>query len=145
MIPLCRFVTPILLTVCLLVVSIAAPSRAAAATSFDIGPSKGEVTAIIIGILAVGAAIGVGIYFAVRHSPSLTGCAVAAPGGLQLQNESDRQTYALIGDIAAIHPGDRVRVSGKRKKKDPAVPDRQFLVEHFAKKLGPCRVPATTP
>lgn len=145
MIRLRRFVTPLLLSISLLVVAIATPTRAAAATSFDIGPTKGQVTAVIIGILAVGAALGVGIYFAVRHSPSITGCAVAAPSGLQLQNESDHQTYALIGDIDAIHAGDRVRVSGKRKKKDAAARGRQFLVEHFAKNLGPCRVPATTP
>jgi len=85
----------------------------------------------------VGAAIGVGIYYLVRRAPSITGCAVSSPGGLSLQNEGDRQTYMLIGDIANIKTGDRIRISGKKNKKD-ASGKRDFHVEKLTKDYGPC-------
>lgn len=62
--------------------------------------------------------------------------------GLDLQSESDKQTYLLIGDTATIKAGDRVKVAGKRKKKD-ASGAQHFLVERVGKDYGPCTVPAT--
>ena len=92
-----------------------------------------------IGIAAAGAAIGIGIYFAVHHNRTLTGCVVATPTGLTLANEGNQQTFALIGDTASIKPGDRIKVSGKKKKKD--LPGQHtFLVERFSKDYGGCKV-----
>jgi len=108
--------------------------------NFTIGPSKGEVVGIAIGIGAAGAAIGVGIYYIARHNHSLTGCVISGPNGVQLQNAGDQQTFNLAGQVAEIKPGERVRVSGKKKKKLAGAP-QEFLVEKFNKDLGSC-VPA---
>lgn len=102
-----------------------------------IGPSTAEIAGILLGIAAVGAGIGIGIYFAVKHSHSMTGCAGSTADGMTLTTESDRQTYSLTGDVAAIKPGNRVRVSGKKsKEKSAGAP--HFQVEKVSKDLGRC-------
>jgi len=106
----------------------------------QIGVSKSDVAWIGVAIGAIGAGIGIGIYFAFHHGHSLTGCAVSAPDGLQMKNKGDQQTYSLIGAVAAIKPGDRVRVSGKPVRK-PSGPTPQFLVDNVSKDYGAC--PAT--
>lgn len=116
--------------------------------------SKGQEVGIVAGIAGAGAAVGIGIYFAVHHGHSLRGCAVSGPNGLQLQNQGDQQTYALTGEVADIKPGDRVRVSGKKEKKSAGDP-QDFLVAKLTKDYGACKeqpapalsaaVPAATP
>jgi hypothetical protein len=115
-------------------------SRPADAQSGQI-VSKSDVVLIFVAVAAVGAAIGVGVYFAVRQPPSITGCVVSGSGGLTLLNESDHQTFLLMGDTGAVKPGDRVRVKGK-KKKDSAG-NRSFLVDQVKKDYGAC--PVSTP
>jgi hypothetical protein len=102
--------------------------------------TKTETAEAVGVVVGVGAAIGVGIYFAVHANHSITGCTVAAAGGIQLQQ--DQQTWSLMGSIADIKPGERVRVSGKKQKKVAAAP-RSFLVENLAKDYGPCTSTAT--
>jgi len=101
-------------------------------------PTKSQADWIAVAVVAIGAAAGLAIYFAVRpHHQSLTGCAVAGGSGLELQSQGDLQTYALIGEVAAIKPGERVRVSGK-KQKNSASATQRFLVEKLAKDYGSC-------
>lgn len=95
-------------------------------------------TEILIAAVALGAALGVGIYFLVRQPPSISGCAASSADGLTLQNQGDQQTYSLIGDTAGIKAGERIRVSGK-KKKDPSG-KHEFLVEKLKKDYGACKV-----
>ena len=96
---------------------------------------KTDATLIIVGIVAVTAAITVAVVLVVAHKPSITGCASGGPGGLSLKDESDGKIYALRGDIASISAGQRVRVSGKRKKNaDPA----EFDVAKVKKTMGAC-------
>jgi hypothetical protein len=102
--------------------------------------TKSETAEAVGVVIGVGAVIGVGIYFAVHANHSVTGCTVAAASGLQLQQ--DQQTWSLLGSIAAIKPGERVRVSGKKQKKSAGAP-RPFLVEKIAKDYGPCAPKAT--
>ena len=109
-----------------------------------IGPTKSEVVGIGIGIGAAGAAIGIGVYYAVRHNHSVTGCAFVTPDGLRLRTEGDSQTYSLVGEIAAVKPGDRIRISGKKEKVDATGP-RLFLVERVSKDFGSCKVQPATP
>ncbi len=123
--------------VCALLVTTAA--RPAIAGSI---PTKSDVVWIGVGVAAIGAGIGVGIFYAVRHGHSLTGCAAAGPSGLDLRSQGDQQTYTLVGDVAGIKPGQRIRVSGK-KEKAGAGTGRQFLVEKLSKDYGPC--PAAPP
>jgi hypothetical protein len=131
-----RKITTLFLCVTLLLVP--RPARA------DGFVSSGQVAGIAIAIAAIGAAIGVGIYFLVRQPPSITGCATSSPDGLTLHNENDAQTFTLIGDTAAIKSGDRIRVSGKKKKADHSG-KRDFLVEKVAKVYGPCKISPATP
>jgi hypothetical protein len=105
--------------------------------SFDIGPSRAQIVGVAIGIGAVGAGIGLGVYYGIHHGRSLTGCATSTSVGLELQTD-DHQTYALNGEVAAIKSGNRVRVGGKKSKKDSAAA-RSFLVEKVSKDFGPCK------
>jgi hypothetical protein len=99
--------------------------------------SNGQIAGVAAGIAAAGAAIGIGVYYAVHHGHSLTGCTSSGSRGLELVSEGDHETWALVGEVSGIKPGQRVRVSGKREKKD-SVNTRQFLVEKVSKDLGPC-------
>jgi len=116
---------------CSFALAAAGPAKA------QIGVSKSDVVWIGVAIGAIGAGIGVGIYYAVHHSQTLTGCTVSGANGLQLQDKGDQRTYALVGAVTAIKPGDRIRVSGKRLKKSAELPP-QFLVDHLAKDYGTC-------
>jgi hypothetical protein len=83
-------------------------------------PLNAAATEIVIGLIAVGAALGIGIFYPARQPSSLTGCTVSAENDLQLRNEGDIRRLPLSGDLAngrerRLHP----RVSGKRKKTDP--------------------------
>jgi hypothetical protein len=118
--------------VCLLLVT--AATEPAVANSI---PTTSDVVWIGVGIGAIGAGIGIGVYYAVHHNHSLNGCAVSGANGLELQNKGDQQTYALVGAVNAIKPGERIRVSGKRVKKSSG-PTPQFLVESLSKDFGPC-------
>jgi hypothetical protein len=129
--------------ICALFVTATATARAQSGGGC-LGPCKGELVAIVVGIGAGGAALGVGIYYATHHNRSLTGCATATPDGLRLQTEGDHQTYALLGDTAAVKPGERVRVSGKRQKRG-AVGTQSFLVEKVAKDFGVCKALPAAP
>jgi hypothetical protein len=105
--------------------------------------SSGQVAAIGVGIAAIGAAIGVGIYFLVRKPPSITGCATQGADGLTLRNESDTETYTLIGDTISIKAGERVRVSGKKKKGTSG--EHKFLVDKVSHNYGACQVASANP
>jgi hypothetical protein len=128
------------LTTLLLCVSLLLLSKPANANSI---PTQSQVVWIFVAVGAIGAAIGVGIYFAVRKASSITGCAISTNSALSLQNEGDLQTYSLIGDTADIKAGDRVKVSGKKKKDSSG--KRDFLVEKLSKVYGPCKVSPATP
>jgi hypothetical protein len=107
----------------------------------QIGVTKSQADWIVVGIAAIGAGAGLGIYFAVRqHGHSLTGCAGSGPDGPELVSESDQQTYALAGEVGGIKPGERIRISGK-KEKQSAGAHPQFLVEKLNKDFGACKAP----
>jgi len=106
-------------------------------------PSGAQVAVGFAVVMGIGAAIGFGIYYLVRTPPSITGCATFSQNGLQLQTEGNRQTYTLLGDLASIKAGDRVRLKGKRKKDVAGNP--QFVVEELSKDFGPCGVQQASP
>jgi len=111
--------------------------------SGGIGPSGAQVAGAIAGIAGAGALIGFLAYVAVKHSHAVTGCALSVNDGLQLTSESDKKTYILIGTVAEIKPGNRVRVSGKKgKEKSGGTP--QFVVLKVSRDFGPCQVARTS-
>jgi hypothetical protein len=100
--------------------------------------SDGKAAAVIIGVVAAGVLIGLGVYFAVHRGHSLRGCASGEAGNLRLLNEGDQQTYSLLGSVNGIHPGDRIRVSGNKEK--AGGPAREFEVTKITKEYGQCKV-----
>jgi hypothetical protein len=134
------------ITICaLLATTTTEPAMASRPRPADSLPTRSDIVWIGVAIAAIGAAIGIGIYFAVRqHGHSITGCAASGTNGLQLVSENDRQMYALSGEIAGIKSGDRIRVSGKKQKKDANVPP-QFLVEKVNKDFGSCPAASGAP
>ena len=72
------------------------------------------------------------------QADTLHGCVSSAPNSTILLNEGDRQTYDLIGDMTSVKVGERVKVSGKKKKDTSG--KRYFLVGKLSKNYGACKV-----
>lgn len=102
----------------------------------NIGPSKGEVIAIIAGVAAALTVVGFLVYHETHKHPSITGCIASDADGLTLKNEKDEKVYALSGDSAAVKPGERVTLKGKKIKDSSGKPS--FLVEKLIKDFGAC-------
>jgi hypothetical protein len=82
---------------------------------------------------------------AIRHHNSVAGCTVSGPNGLDLQAEDGRD-FALLGATTGIKAGERIKVSGSRKKKVDGLTDRQsFIVSKVAKDYGSCVAAPVTP
>jgi hypothetical protein len=126
------------LLLCLMLATPSPPARA--------DKLQTDATWIVVGIAVTGAAIGIGIYYAFHHSHSIKGCADPGADGLVLKTDSDQQSYRLIGLTAGLKPGDRVKVTGKKKKnpKGETGPQR-FLVEKVSRDYGPCQAAAARP
>ncbi len=77
------------------------------------------------------------------QADSLHGCVSPGSNSIILLNEGDRQAYDLIGDTATIKVGERVKVSGKKKKDTSG--KRYFLVGKLSKNYGACKVSPTAP
>jgi hypothetical protein len=125
------------IAIALLCAFLALSSCPAEAQTGGIGITNGQAAGIIAGFVAVVAGVSIIVYFAVRTPPTITGCAVSGANGLNLTNESNHQTFILLGETASIHPGDRVKIKGKRQKKDTAG-NRSFLVSEIKKDYGAC-------
>ncbi len=123
----------------LLMAGLILPAARQAKAQVLITHDAAKLAGITVGLVAIGAGIGIGVYVAVHHNHTLTGCTSSGSGGLLLQNHGDQQTYAIVGEVSAVKPEERVRVSGKKSKQkgDGA---RQFLVEKLDKDFGACRV-----
>ncbi len=106
-------------------------------------PTGTQVVLIFVAVGAIGAAIGVGVYYAVRQPPSITGCLVSGRAGLTLQNEADQKIFLLTGDAASLPPGHRVRVKGK--KKNTTSGPSLFFVEKLRNDFGACPVTPAAP
>ena len=106
------------------------------------GASNGKTAGVIIALVGVGVLIGVGVYFAVHHGHSVKGCASSGSGGMQLLNESDQRTYELAGDLDGIKVGNRVRISGNKKKLSGNT--RQFVATKLSKDYGLCKIQGST-
>jgi hypothetical protein len=125
-----------IVTICAVLATATASTTAQSSSPIG-GVTKSDVVWIGVAVGVIGAGIGIGVYYAVHHGHSLNGCAVSGASGLELQSQGDQHTYALVGEVAGIKPGERVRVSGKKQKKSAGAP-QQFVVEKLAKDYGSC-------
>jgi hypothetical protein len=128
--------------VCALFMTASAPAAPQSSTPIG-GVTKSDAVGIGVAVAAIGVGVGIGIYYAVHHGHSLTGRVVSNPGGLEPQNRGDLQTYALAGEVAAIKPGDRVRVSGKKAKNSGGA--SQVVVEKLTRDDGVCKAQPSAP
>jgi len=112
------------------------PNALAYSNKFKIGPASGA-NELAISIAVVGSASDAGTYLALHRDHNLTGCATSTSNGPELLRQGHKHPYALVGDLADIKFGDRIRVSGREEKED-AGGARQFLVEKVTKDLGAC-------
>jgi hypothetical protein len=104
-----------------------------------------KTTLVVAALIAAAAAIGVGVYLAVRQGHTVKGCVAAGGGGLELQTESG-QSFVLLGARAGIKAGDRIKVTGSRKKRVSGVSEKQsFVVEKLDKDYGVCTVAPARP
>ena len=76
---------------------------------------------IVIGIVAVAAAVAVVITVVLMHESrkdrTITGCVKSREmGTTNITDEKDGQVYRLSGDTAGIKPGDRMKLKGKKAK-----------------------------
>lgn len=103
-------------------------------------PSYGNKGAVIGGV-AAGAAVGVGlIYWKTRSHAKLQGC--VAGDGDKLVSEKDKQTYSLTNkQNQSLKPGARVELVGKKTRN--AAGERIFEVQKMSKDLGQCTVAET--
>jgi len=77
------------------------------------------------------------------HADSVHGCVSSAPNSLLLLNEGNRQTYDLVGDTTAVKAGQRVKLSGKKKKDTSG--KLYFFVGKLSKDYGVCKVTPPAP
>ena len=105
--------------------------------------AKTEVIGAVIASLV--AATVLGIYFSTRHGHSATGCVANGANGLELRTQ-EGQSYVLLSATAGIKAGDRIKVSGSKKKKVDAVTDRpSLIVFQLEKDYGVCAVQPAGP
>jgi hypothetical protein len=73
---------------------------------------------IVIGIVAVAAALVVGTILIIHYSKkrAITGCVSSGETGMTVTDEKDKQIYALSGNTVGIKPGDRMKLQGKKVK-----------------------------
>lgn len=115
--------------ICLGLALDAAPARA--------DTLKTDADLIIVGGVAVVAAVGVGVFFAFHHGASIKGCAANGPDGLEIRTQNGANVYQLSGATTEVKAGDLVRVKGKKKcAQNGDVP--LFVVRGLAKDYGAC-------
>ncbi|MGA8492965.1 MAG: hypothetical protein WB711_21260 [Terriglobales bacterium] len=121
------------LSIVALSVVLVAPARA------DKLQTEGEE--IVIGIVAVSAALVVGTVLIIHYSKkrTITGCVSSGETGMTLTDEKDKQIYALSGNTTGIKSGDRMRLQGKKVK--PKSPDKTLVWEtrEVNKDFGLCQ------
>ena len=125
----------IALALCVLLAVPAFPQQGIGDLS-GIGPSKGEIVAIIVGMVVVLVGVGFLVYHETHKHPSITGCVVSGAEGLTLQNERDKKVYALPPGAVELKAGERVTVKGKKHKDSAGKLSLQ--VETLTKDFGSC-------
>jgi hypothetical protein len=129
------FRSSMLLALCLLLALPAFP-QIGGGNLGTIGPSKGAIVAIIVGMAVVVVGVGFLVYHETHKRFSITGCVVSGAEGLTLQNERDKKVYALPPGAVELKAGERVTIRGKKRKDSGGMLSLQ--VETLTKDFGSC-------
>jgi hypothetical protein len=84
--------------------------------SGHIGPSKGLIIGVVVGVVAAAVVVTVVVVHESSKKRTITGCVNSAQNGMTVTNEKDKQVYTLSGDTAAVKPGERMSFHGKKIK-----------------------------
>jgi len=126
---LCRAILIVVLSVAL-----ATPAKA---SSLD-----NNARNIVIGIVAVTAAIAVVITVVVLHESkkdrTITGCVRSSGAGMTIADENDNRIYVLSGNTVGITPGDRMKLKGKKAKSKGHDHPLVWVATSVTKDLGVC-------
>ena len=102
------------------------------------GVSTGEIAGIVAGVVVSAVVVAVVLFRHSAKSRTITGCVVAAQNGFTVANEKDQRIYALSGNIAAVKPGERMRLQGH--KIDPSADTTLgWQVSQVQKDYGACQ------
>jgi hypothetical protein len=116
-------------------VALATPARA---TSLDTTARN-----IVIGIVAVTAAVAVVITLVILHESrkdrTITGCVSSEGSGMTIADEKDQQVYALSGNTVGITPGERMSLKGKKAKSKGAKHTLVWVATNVNKDFGVCQ------
>ena len=105
----------------------------------SIGPSKGEIVAAAVGVVAGVAVITTVVVVEVHNHHTVKGCLINGPNGMQIQESNDaKTTYALEHAPAELKVGDLVRLHGDRGPKVERGGIRSFKVTEIKKTYGAC-------
>jgi uncharacterized membrane protein YoaK (UPF0700 family) len=116
---------------------------AALATPARANSLQSNAQNIVIGIVAVAAAIAVVITVVVLHESrkgrTITGCVSSVGSGMTIADEKDKQVYALSGNTAGITSGERMSVKGKKAKSKGTDHPLVWVATNVDKDLGVCQ------
>lgn len=107
--------------------------------------SGGEIAGAVAGL--AGVVVGTIVIVEVNKSHhTIQGCVTVGPQGILVHNEGDKKTYSLTGITARVKVGDKVRVKGrKNKKQKDSAGDEDFIVTKISRDYGPCKAPDPSP
>lgn len=109
-------------------------------------PTRGDVIAASIGVVAVAAVITTVVILDVHEHHTVKGCLIYGPNGLQIQETQDpNRTYTLEGISTNLKVGDLVRLHGNRGPKVRKGEIRTFKVTEIKKNYGACPALASSP
>ena len=96
---------------------------------------------IVIGIVAVSAALVVGTVLIIHYSKkrTMTGCVSSGETGMTVTDEKDKQIYALSGNTVGIKPGNRMRLQGKKVKPKDSDKTVVWEIKQVNKDFGLCQ------
>jgi hypothetical protein len=114
---------------------LASPRRASASEKIGY---NGPIVGPIVGALAAVVVVTIVVVYEVRKKRAITGCTASGEGGIVLTDEKDRHAYLLSGNIAAIKPGERMILRGKRIKPNGGQ-SLGWEIKEIKQDLGLCR------
>lgn len=126
------------LVICGLVIATNAPAQARPRAAFEGLGADSKATLVVAALVTAVALFGLGVYFAVRQGHTVKGCVAEGGNGLALLTENG-QSFVLLGTSTGLKAGERVKVTGARKKRVNGVTDKQsFVVDKLDKDYGAC-------
>jgi hypothetical protein len=97
---------------------------------------------IVIGIVAVTAAVAVVITLVILHESKkdkiITGCASPSKNGMSITAENDGRVYALTGNTVGINKGERLRLKGRKTKSKDSARTLIWITTSVNRDLGAC-------